>query len=298
MKEDDCTDIKQLRYFLAIAEEGQILGAAKRLHMAQPPLSQQLKLLENELQIQLVERGSRRIQLTDAGLKLRDRAARIIELVETTEAEIREMKEGFEGMLSIGTVASLGTSILPEYIQSFNLKYPRVRFQLWEGDSYKVTELLDKGIAEIGIVRFPYDTETYSSINLPNEPMVAAWSDFWNLEEDTEQFKIKMLEGKPIMVHRRHEKLVEECCKKAGFEPDILCKSDDVRSILTWALADIGIAIVPKSAIDYIPSNVLKCREIPEKSLETTAAIIWVRNRHLSTPAKHFTEMFSAIYKT
>jgi Transcriptional regulator len=291
-------DIKQLRYFLAIAEEGQILGAAKRLHMAQPPLSQQLKQLENELQIQLVERGSRRIQLTEAGRKLRDRAAQIIELVESTESEIREMKEGFEGVLSIGTVASLGTSVLPEYIQSFNSKYPKVRFQLWEGDSYKVTELLDKGIAEIGIVRFPYNTETYSSINLPNEPMIVAWSDRWKFDQNTEQFKINLLEGKPIMIHRRHEELMLECCKNAGFAPEILCKSDDVRSILTWACANIGIAIVPKSAIDYIPNNVLKFSEISEKSLETTAAIIWVSSRHLSTAAKHFIEMFSAIYKT
>ncbi len=291
-------DIKQLRYFLAICEEGKILAAAKRLHMAQPPLSQQLKLLESELQVKLVERGNRRIQLTDAGKKLRDRAGQIIELVDTTVAEIREMREGFEGVLSIGTVASLGTSILPEYIQNFNLKYPKVRFQLWEGDSYKVTELLDKGIAEIGIVRFPYDAESYNSLNLPDEPMIVAWSENLRLKRDEDIFRISMLEGKPIMIHRRHEKLITDCCRNAGFEPNILCKSDDVRSILTWACAHIGIAIVPMSAIDYIPSNVLKYCEIPERSLKTSAAIIWVRNRHLSTAAKHFIEMFSSIYKT
>jgi len=285
-------DIKQLKYFLAIAEEGQILGAAKRLHMTQPPLSQQLKLLENELQIQLVERGSRRIRLTEAGQKLRERAIQIIELVETTTSELKEMKEGFEGMLSIGTVASLGTSILPEYVHSFNQSYPKVKFQLWEGDTHKVTELLDNGIIEIGIVRFPFNSEAYDSICLPNEPMIVAWSDCWHIENEAEYFDINVLVNKPIMLHRRHEKLVMECCRSAGFEPNILCKSDDVRSILTWACANIGVAIVPKSAIDYIPSMSLIHKEILEHSLETTAAIIWAHNRHLSPAAKHFLEMF------
>lgn len=287
-------DIKQLRYFLAIAEEGQILGAAKRLHMAQPPLSQQLKLLENELQVKLVQRGSRRIQLTEAGQKLRERATQIIELVEATTSELKEMKEGFEGVLSIGTVASLGTSILPEYAHSFNQRYPKVKFQLWEGDTHKVTELLDNGLIEIGIVRFPFNEEVYGSIYLPDEPMIAAWSDQWNFEKVTEGFHINILADKPIMIHRRHEKLVLECCRAAGFEPNILCKSDDVRSTLTWASANIGVAIVPRSAIDNIPGMNLIHREIMEPALETRAAIIWVRNRHSSSAAKHFLEMFSA----
>ncbi len=286
-------DIKQLKYFLAIAEEGNILGAAKHLHMAQPPLSQQLKLLENELQIQLVERGSRRIRLTEAGQKLRERATQIIELLETTTSELKEMKEGFEGMLSIGTVASLGTSILPDYVHSFNQSYPKVKFQLWEGDTYKVTELLDNGIIEIGIVRFPFNSEVYGYRYLPNEPMIVAWSDFWHFENETDCFNINILADKPIMLHRRHEKLVLECCRSAGFEPNILCKSDDVRSILTWACANIGVAIVPKSAIDYIPGMNLFHKEILEPSLETTAAIIWANNRHLSSAAKHFLAMFS-----
>jgi len=285
-------DLKQLRYFLAIAEEKQILAASKRLHMAQPPLSQQLKLLEGELGIQLVERGSRRIRLTDAGIKLRDRAVQILELVDATTAELKEMKEGFEGTLSIGTVASSGTSILPEYIRTFHQNYPKVKFQLWEGDSYKITELLDNGLIEIGIVRLPLHSDLYESVTLPDEPMIAVYSEQWNIiGSDNGKISVVDLAGKPVMLHRRHEKVVSDACAAYGFEPNILCITDDVRSIVAWAISNIGVAVVPKSTIDFIPNTDLMYKEIDEPLLETTVAIIWVRNRHLSSAAEHFLKM-------
>lgn len=90
-------DIKQLRYFHTIAEEGQITNAAKRLHMAQPPLSYQLKNLEDELGVKLVERGSRNIKLTDAGLILYKRAEQILSLAKSTEDELKDFKQGTHG---------------------------------------------------------------------------------------------------------------------------------------------------------------------------------------------------------
>lgn len=284
-------DLKQLKYFLAIAEERQILGASKRLHMAQPPLSQQLKMLESELGVQLVERGSRRLRLTDAGIKLRDRAVQILELVEATTTELKEMKEGFEGVLSIGTVASSGTSLLPEYIRNFNQSYPKVKFQLWEGDSFKITELLDNGIIEIGIVRLPLHSDIYDFISLPDEPMIAVYSEQWNVGENSRRVSMTELRGKPVMLHRRHEKMVMDACAAVGFEPNILSITDDVRSIVSWAISGIGVALVPKSTIDFIPKDNLLFRELDEKSLETAVAIIWVRSKHLSSAASHFLKM-------
>jgi DNA-binding transcriptional LysR family regulator len=94
-------DIRRLQYFLAVAEEGQITKAAKRLHMAQPPLSQQLKLLEAELGVQLIERSDRHnIKLTDAGQALRNRAEQIMTLVDQTVIEIKDSTKGLKETLS------------------------------------------------------------------------------------------------------------------------------------------------------------------------------------------------------
>lgn len=148
-------DIRQLRYFITIAEEGNITKAARRLHIAQPPLSQQLKLLEEELGVKLVERGSRQIQLTDAGKILRHRAEQVVELVDSTIKELKDFNEGLQGTLSVGTVPSSGSTLLPERIYNFHENYPGVSFQIWEGDTYRILDLLNNGVIEIGIVRTP-----------------------------------------------------------------------------------------------------------------------------------------------
>ena len=287
-------DIRQLKYFLAIAEEGQITGAAKRLHIAQPPLSLQLKLLESELGVQLVKRGSRRIQLTEAGGFLRNRAEQILDLLETTVKELKEINQGYRGTLAIGTVSSLGISILAERIGMFHGQYPEVSFQLREGDTHIITEFLKNGIIEIGVVRFPIDLEIYESKCWPEEPMIAAVipSSEWNFAEGKFAISLNELADKPLILHRRRELILLECCRQEGFEPRVFCKCDDVRSALSWADLGLGVALVPKSAVDLISNTHLRYLEIDEPSLNTVPAIIWMRNRYLSPAARRFLEMF------
>lgn len=283
---------KQLTYFLAIAEEGQISKAAKRLHMAQPPLSQQLKLLEEELNVKLVERDRRGIILTDAGRLLYKRAAHILEFMNMTTKELKELDEGYTGTLSIGAVASSGTTFLPFKVVNFHKQYPHISFQLWEGDTNKILDLLNTGIIEIGIVRAVFDSKMYHSVNLPNEPMVVAMCKDWeDKEQTTQHIKLEELVDKPLLLHRSNESMIVECCQKNGFEPQILCRGDDVRSLLVWADAGLGMAIVPKSAVGLVPSKTLIYKEIIESSLEIKKAIIWLRNRYLSASTRNFIDM-------
>jgi len=284
-------DIKQLRYFQVIAEEGQITRAAQRLHMAQPPLSHQLKLLEEELGVTLVEREKRGIILTGAGRLLHNRGEQIIGLLDTTVKELKELNAGYTGTLSIGAVASSGTTFLPHRILKFHQQYPNINFQLWEGDTYRILELLNTGIIEIGIVRAIFDSEIYHSVSLPIEPMVVAMGSEWDCGEQAGQVEMKELAEKPLLLHRSNERMIVECCQKNGFEPQILCRGDDVRSLLVWADGGLGLAIVPKSAVGLVPSKNLIYKEIIESSLEIKKTIIWLRNRYLSATTKNFLEM-------
>lgn len=288
-------DIKQLNYFLAIAEERQITRAAKRLHMAQPPLSQQLKLMEEELNVRLVKREKRGILLTEAGHLLHKRATHILELMQTTTKELKELDEGQTGTLSIGAVASAGTTFLPFRIVNFHKKYPKINFQLWEGDTNRILDLLNTRIIEIGIVRTVFDAKMYHSVNLPTEPMVIAMTKEWNpMGNNTQHIQLKELADTPLLLHRSNEKMILECCERNGFEARILCRGDDVRSLLVWADAGLGIAIVPRSAVGLVPSNKLLYKEISESSLEIRIAIIWLRNHYLSAPTRNFLESILA----
>lgn len=284
-------DIRQLRYFLAIAEEENITKAAEKLHIAQPPLSQQLKLLEEELGIKLIERNTRKIQLTDVGKKLQHRAEQIVKLMETTVRELKDINEGLQGTLSIGAVPSSGAALLPERIRSFYAKYPGIDFQIWDGDSNRILELLNRGMIEIGIIRAPFNSEIYESICLPKEPMIAVSSNlYW--PEEQEAIGIAELMNKPLIVDRRFENGIIKACYQEGFEPKIVCRGDDVRSILLWASTGIGIAIVPKAAIGLITNASLIYKEIKLASIEVQTAVIWMKDRYLSSVARHFLKTF------
>ena len=292
--------IREMKYFLTLAEEGNITTAAKILHIAQPPLSRQMKQLEDNLGAKLFERGHRKIQLTEAGHLLRKKAEQLLELMDTTVKEIREIEAGTHGTLSIGTASSSVATILPRVARIFRNQYPSLKFELREGESSQIIELLNGGLIEIGLVRFSFDDAIYESIKLSNEPLVAALNknNPNSFGEHPDSIQLSELAGKPLMIHRKFEAMITDHCLQAGFEPYFLCKSDDVMPILAWADADVGIAVVPRAAIDLIPNTNLVFKTIINPSIETTAAVIWMRNRHLSTAARHFLNLFTTIHKT
>lgn len=283
-------DIRQLRYFLAIAEEGQISRAANRLHMAQPPLSQQLKLLEKELGVKLLERGSRKITLTAAGRCLQERSSQLFEFLQATTLELHDLDSGSRGILTIGTVASSGAAFLPERILRFHQCFPDVKFQIWEGDTPRILELLQSGVVEIAIVRAIYDNDLCQAYDLPAEPMVLAEFCDENTSQQPEEATVEDLRHKPLLLHRSNEAALTECCRKHGFMPNILCRGDDVRSLLVWADAGIGCAMTAQSAVGLVPSQNLTYRLLREPALDIKKAIVWSRNRSLSTIAKNFLE--------
>ncbi|NMM63961.1 LysR family transcriptional regulator [Clostridium sp. P21] len=285
-------DIRQLKYFIAIAEEGQITGAARKLNIAQPPLSYHLKLLEDELGVKLVERGSRKIKLTDAGKMLYDKASQILKLTETTVKQLKDFGQGIKGTLFIGTVSSCGATLLPERIHNFNKSYPDISFEIYEGNTYKLLELLNNGLIEIGIVRTPFNAEAFNSKYLSKETMIAVFRTNSNWYKNQENICINDIMDKPLIIYRRFEKLISKCCQSLGFNPRIICKCDDARTALLWADSGIGIAIVPKSAIKLVNNADLSYKEINEPELETKIAAIWLKNQNLSDAAKYFLNVF------
>ena len=199
-------DIKQLTYFIAIAEEGTITQAANKLHMAQPPLSTQLKLLEDELGVKLIERGARKIKLTDAGKILYKRAKHILEITTSTEKEIEEFRKGIQGTLKLGTISSSGAVLLSKRIIDFNKKYPNIKFEIHEGNTYELIEKLNSGIIEVGIVRTPFNSKNFQCLFLEAEPMVAVMSENYNFETTTDEIFLEDLKHIPLIIYRRFEK--------------------------------------------------------------------------------------------
>lgn len=286
-------DLREMRYFYAIAEEGSISQAAKRLNIVQPALSRQMKQLEAALGVRLFERGSRKIRLTEAGRLLRERAEQILGFVDSTTKELAEIDSGIGGTIAIGSVTTSGAALLPAVISQFHGLYPNVTFQIWEGDGYRVLELLDNRVIEIGIIRAPFDSATYESITLPDEPLAIAMKRDGNNSCGAASYGIRLSElaGQPLIIPRRWKDMFVEWCEKAGFAPKIVCISDSIVLNVLWTKAGLGMTLVPQSTESLIADADLVYKTIIEPAVSTRTCIVWVRNQKLSSGCKHFLDL-------
>ena len=288
-------DIRQLLYFTTIAEEGSISAAAKKLHLSQPPLSYQMKLLEEELHLPLIERNARGIALTEAGRVLYKRAQGILELSELTRKEMLAMASGFTGTLHIGTVSSSGASLLGWRIPAFHQKYPQIGFAIHEGNTFELMEMLESGLIELAIVRTPFHSDQLNCLYLSPEPMIAAGAaSFFPAGMPSGQpISLELLGHAPVILYRRFEKILLSLCEQKGITPQVFCIADDARTTLMWAEAGLGVAVVPQSAYRIMPHHNMVYGELSEEDLHTRIAAVCKKGCSLSWAAQQFLEIFA-----
>lgn len=288
-------DIRQLLYFTTIAEEGSISAAAKKLHLSQPPLSYQMKLLEEELHLPLIERSARGIALTEAGRVLYKRAQGILELSELTRKEMLAMASGFTGTLHIGTVSSSGASLLGWRIPAFHQKYPQIGFAIHEGNTFELMEMLESGLIELAIVRTPFHNDQLNCLYLSPEPMIAAGAaSFFPAGMPSGQpISLELLGHAPVILYRRFEKILLSLCEQKGITPQVFCIADDARTTLMWAEAGLGVAVVPQSAYRIMPHHNMVYGELSEEGLHTRIAAVCKKGCSLSWAAQQFLEIFA-----
>lgn len=288
-------DIRQLLYFTTIAEEGSISAAAKKLHLSQPPLSYQMKLLEKELHLPLIERNARGIELTEAGRVLYKRAQGILELSELTRKEMLAMASGFTGTLHIGTVSSSGASLLGWRIPAFHQKYPQIGFAIHEGNTFELMEMLESGLIELAIVRTPFHSDQLNCLYLSPEPMIAAGAaSFFPAGMPSGQpISLELLGHAPVILYRRFEKILLSLCEQKGITPQVFCIADDARTTLMWAEAGLGVAVVPQSAYRIMPHHNMVYGELSEEDLHTRIAAVCKKGCSLSWAAQQFLEIFA-----
>ena len=288
-------DIRQLLYFTTIAEEGSISAAAKKLHLSQPPLSYQMKLLEEELPLPLIERSARGIALTEAGRVLYKRAQGILELSELTRKEMLAMASGFTGTLHIGTVSSSGASLLGWRIPAFHQKHPQIGFAIHEGNTFELMEMLESGLIELAIVRTPFHNDQLNCLYLSPEPMIAAGAaSFFPAGMPSGQpISLELLGHAPVILYRRFEKILLSLCEQKGITPQVFCIADDARTTLMWAEAGLGVAVVPQSAYRIMPHHNMVYGELSEEDLHTRIAAVCKKGCSLSWAAQQFLEIFA-----
>ena len=287
-------DLRQLNYFITIVEEGQITKAAKKLHMAQPPLSHQLKMMEEELNCKLFDRNGRTLELTESGKVLYKKGKILLSNFEDTISEIKEVGEGLKGVLSIGADQTC-LSYLPEKISIMRERYPNLCFKIIEGDTYFLTESLLHKEIDVAILQQPIEDENFLSLGLAIEEFVLATPAQWDLESP---ISMEDLKDMPFLSFYRNRncstfRIIIEEFKRHGFEPNIICECIDITMVSSLISVGLGVTILPKSSLDKFSIDGIKIIEFSNCNIQSKATIVWAKERYLAKHAVNFLELFT-----
>ncbi|MGI8714046.1 MAG: LysR substrate-binding domain-containing protein [Solirubrobacteraceae bacterium] len=245
-------ELRQLRYFVAVAEELHFRRAAARLHISQPPLSQQIAALEGELGCRLLARTRRRVELTPAGEAfLRDARAMLAEL-DVATATARAIAAGQAGLLQVTFVGSALLSIVPETVQSFRRARPDVQVELRERSTVEQLRALTTGSVDVGLVRAPIEEDPSLRIELVlRERTIAAIPEGHPLAR-LRRVPLRRLAAEPLVLFPRTQApgfhdLITGRLAATGTSPNIVQYAPEMTTIIGLVAAGIGVSPVPDS---------------------------------------------------
>lgn len=293
-------ELRHLRYFIAVAEELSFRRAAERLHLAQPPLSSQIKDLERELGTPLLERSTRSVKLTAAGKVFLEEARSILLNTQRAAQNARNAQAGLIGPLKIGVLAPSATPRLAGILRAYRRKFPGVQFSLSEFTSTEQLQRLREDQLDVGLLRPPIPFPELDYTFLEESPMVLAlpaghrlaklrriqWIDFHNE---------RMVMIHPTLQHGYYDKFLE-LCARAGSTPVPGQYANDVHSKMWLISAGFGIAPTTKT-IAEVKRPGLVFRELPPGLPLVETLIVWKHSNN--SPVLHnFLECFKTQTKS
>jgi DNA-binding transcriptional LysR family regulator len=251
---DMTMELRHLRHFIAVAEEGHITRAAERLGMQQPPLSQRIKAIETELDVQLFRRKARGVELTEAGRVFLDRARATLAQYDGAFEATRSASRGEQGRLRVGVMpTALFHPFVPSVIRTFRAAFPQVLLTLDECLSKEAIERLHSDQMDVAFLRAP-DTGAQNLVVNPllTEPMVVALPSDHALARRDCALSLKGLSGETFIVYARQlgptfYEATMAACLKAGFSPRLGQEAPRITSALSLVAVGLGISLVPAS---------------------------------------------------
>jgi DNA-binding transcriptional LysR family regulator len=247
---DEEIELRHLRYFLTVSETLHFSKAAERLGIAQPPLSQQIKRLEQLLGHRLFDRSTRGVKLTLAGQLLAERARGTIEKIEDDLAQVRRLGRGEEGTLTVGFSGSVMFTALPDAIESYRRRYPKVELRLRELSTSMQIALLLEGTLDLAFMRDGDPTAGIEMRTLLEERFVAVLPQSHRLTRKR-SFRVRDLSSEPfVLFARRHGPLAFDrtiaCCEQEGFRPNIVQDAPQWATVVRLIAAGLGVSLAPE----------------------------------------------------
>lgn len=293
-------ELRILQYFLAVAREQSISGAAESLHLSQPTLSTQLKAMEEELGKQLLIRGtkgSRKVTLTEEGMILRKRAEEILELVKKTESEISLSDDVVAGDVYIGTGETNIIRLFAKTARELQHDYPDIHYHLSSGNSSYVMEQLDKGLIDFGLLYDSVDIAEYETLKIPIKDV---WGVLMRRDSPLAAKEVicpEDLWDKPLIVsHQENAKrIISEWLKQDLSKLNIVATYNLVLNASLLTDEGFGYTICFDKLLDIVPSSSLCFRPLFPR-LEAEATIVWKKYQVFSRAAEKFLQQLQQTF--
>ena len=262
-------ELRTLRYFTVVARELNITRAAEKLNMSQPPLSNQIKALEEELGVQLFIRGKRHLELTEEGALLLRRAVQMQELADKTRQELASLREGMTGTIYLSMVEGRAPFLAAQWIAGFREEFPLVRYNLWNGSSDDVLDRLRKGLADLAVIAAPYDTEHLEGFPVGQEPWAAMLHpDHPLAKEPGDTIPLSSLVGEPLIVPSRKSRFGE-----IGAEPQILCEMSNYMDAAALSSQGVGVSIFPQTV--GVSNGLVVSKVVTQPARQAEYILVW-----------------------
>ncbi|HEB4873335.1 TPA: LysR family transcriptional regulator [Kluyvera ascorbata F0526] len=275
--------IRHMWLFLAVAEEKHFGRAAKRLGMTQPPLTQQIQVLEQSLKVQLFDRSKRNVQLTPVGLAILPAVKRFAEQVERLELAVNEAVAGHTGMLTIGAISTAMLDVLPPLIDKMKARYPDIVISIKEIDSAEAVLALQNGEIDLAFARLTGEMgEEITLLPLSSAELVVALPRQHRLAGESQIALRDLMQEEWVMFSRHLSPVyfdsITAACRNEGFSPRIIHHVRSVSSQIAFVGCGQGIALVPDSLERLSPANVVT---VPlDQTIEViTTAVAWSASR-------------------
>lgn len=246
-------DLRQIRYFVAVANARSFTRAAEQLHIAQPPLSRQIQLLESELGVQLLQRDSRPLQMTEAGRVFYEQALQVLHRAEQMKAATIQVGKGQRQRVSIGFVASTLYGEVPVLARKLRHLYPDIDFELVELTTMQQIDALKRGRIDVGFGRIRSSDRSVSRRVLREERLVLAIPPGHDLAREAGPLPLEAIRGQPLVVYPKEPRpsfadQVLSLLHDSGIQPAQTHEVRELQTALGVVAAEVGVCLIPTAA--------------------------------------------------
>jgi DNA-binding transcriptional LysR family regulator len=272
-------ELRHLRYFVAVAETLSFARAARALNLSQPPLSRQIRALEEELGTALFARTKRSVQLTPAGAALLPEARRLLREADGLKAGALRLAAGEVGTLALGFISVAAYNLLPELAPEFRRRHPGVKLALQEATSDVLLPGLRQGDLDVGLVLPPVDAPGLEYVPLVHDTLVAALPAGAAQAREKGPIRLASLGGEPFILFPRRVgaslyDAIVGACRRAGFAPRIEQEAIQMQTIVSLVAARMGVALVPAS-LEHLRRTGVVYRPLADARGRVEIGIAW-----------------------